>query len=163
LGSVVSKCDTQAFLVNAFKAAVVNDAIVSNDISALWDLEAIGIKYDSFKQCDSVAHDNAMSHFVQNVEFVENRYQVRLPFREENVDQLGNNLAVAQKRLKGLANKLKSTDDLIQRYNDGVSQLILNGNAEPVAPPGNKLTNYYYMPHRAVLRENHESTKLRIV
>ena len=58
--------------------------------------------------------------------------------------------------------KLKQTPDILKKYDDVISQQVKDGIVEKVSAlePASKV---HYLPHRAVIRENAETTKLRVV
>ncbi|XP_077560569.1 uncharacterized protein LOC144175361 [Haemaphysalis longicornis] len=100
--------------------------------------------------------------FKNNIETVNGRYQVKLPWK--NNVKLSDNRAVAEKRFRSLTKRLNRAPELMERYDTEMRRLIDDGVAEeaPTDPhDGNQRT--YYMPHQPVLRDNSTTTKLRIV
>ena len=57
---------------------------------------------------------------------------------------------------------LRKTPDILEKYNEVISQQVKDGIVEQVSDlePASKI---HYLPHRAVIRENAETTKLRLV
>ncbi|XP_077547781.1 uncharacterized protein LOC144160032 [Haemaphysalis longicornis] len=100
--------------------------------------------------------------FKNNIETVNGRYQVKLPWK--NNVKLADNRAVAEKRFRSLTKRLNRAPELMERYDTEMRRLIDDGVAEeaPTDPhDGNQ--RIYYMPHQPVLRDNSTTTKLRIV
>ena len=78
-----------------------------------------------------------------------------------NHPPLPNNHIESLKRLKNLVRKLEMQGEL-ERYNDIIQTQLSQGivqRADEVVQDGRE----FYIPHKAVLRENAESTKIRIV
>eukprot|EP00112_Aurelia_sp_Birch-Aquarium-sp1_P002538 Seg128.14 transcript_id=Seg128.14/GoldUCD/mRNA.D3Y31 product="hypothetical protein" protein_id=Seg128.14/GoldUCD/D3Y31 len=78
---------------------------------------------------------------------------------EWNLDDM---LAALKKELKSQVKKLEQSPDIFEKYNDIISQQVSEGIIEHVSElePAGKI---HYLPHRAVIRENAETTKVRIV
>ncbi len=89
------------------------------------------------------------------------RYSVGLPWKVAH-QQLPSNYANSVARLKSLTNKLKQTPEIFDKYNEVISQQVKDGIVEQVSElePAGKI---HYLPHRAVIREDAETTKLRVV
>lgn len=94
----------------------------------------------------------------------EGRLVVRLPFTSDDPkSKYGHSREIALKRLHLLEKKLSRDPKLRQEYNK-VFEEYLNLN-HMVEVPENELENPYavYLPHHAVVREDKETTKVRIV
>ena len=74
---------------------------------------------------------------------------------------LDNNKAGSLFRLKSLLGKLKEDPEKFEQYDNIIKEQLAEGVIERVTsqPNGKK----YYIPHKLVIRENAESTKMRIV
>ena len=114
------------------------------------------------KNCD--INDDVFSNFKKNLSLVNNRYISKLPFKEY-CESLPDNYYLAMNRLKNLQLRLdkdkelqKQYDDIIKSYiNDGIVEII--DKKEPVDKPN----SIHYLPHRAVVRKDRDTTKVRIV
>ena len=87
-------------------------------------------------------------------------YETNLPWKG-NHPPLPNNHTGSLKRLKNLVRKLEIQGEL-ERYNDIIQTQLSQGiveHADEVVKDGKE----FYIPHKAVVRENAESTKIRIV
>ena len=71
-----------------------------------WNLELIGI---------SPKEKSVLDEFRDTIEFKDERYEVRLPFKE-NVHDLPDNYEICKKRLKGLWNNFKNNTELFREY-----------------------------------------------
>ena len=87
-------------------------------------------------------------------------YETRLPWKKSH-PFLPANEQIRLRRLSSTLNKLERTK-LMQQYHDVMNQQISNGILEPAPkhPTGDVV---HYIPHKAVIRKQAESTKLRIV
>ncbi|XP_037521402.1 uncharacterized protein LOC119398643 [Rhipicephalus sanguineus] len=121
-------------------------------LSKFWTLESIGVLEG--KETRSPTLD----FFEGTVATVDGRYEVSLPWKNEIA--LGDNRAVAMKRLNQLTNRLKKSPDLLEEYDQAIRRYHAMDMAERVASDANDNHVLYYMPHQAVVRE---SRKLRVV
>ncbi|XP_048486351.1 uncharacterized protein LOC119694820 [Plutella xylostella] len=94
----------------------------------------------------------------------EGRLVVRLPFTTEDPkSQYGNSKEIAIKRLEILERKLKREPKLREEYNKVFEEYLSLNHMRKVNE--NELENpkAVYLPHHAVVREDKETTKVRIV
>lgn len=99
----------------------------------------------------------------QLVRSPEGWYETGLPWKA-NHPPLPNNEQVSIKRLGSLVKKLQSQPDLLKKYDDIIQDQLDQGIVERV--PASNLPNNekeFYIPHKPVIRETAESTKIRIV
>ena len=98
---------------------------------------------------------------LDDIKFTGYRYSVGLPWKLDH-KPLPSNYNVSYLRLKSQVKKLRQTPVILEKYNDIISQQVEEGIIEQVAElePEGKV---HYLPHRAVVRENAETTKIRIV
>ena len=78
---------------------------------------------------------------------------------------LPDNYQLTQCRLKRLKRSLDKNKILLAEYNNIIREYIDEGIVEVVEPDDvtHKPGSTHYLPHRAVIRENHSTTKVRIV
>ena len=74
---------------------------------------------------------------------------------------LPNNKSGSLARLSGLMRKLERDHELFEKYNNIIQEQMTEGIVEPVTDPAEG--KEFYLPHRPVIREAAESTKVRIV
>ena len=107
--------------------------------------------------------DQIVQNFKDNLEFIDNRYQVKLPFKDE-FDVINDNLDSAAKRLKGLYKTFKSDQNLYEQYSDVIDYQLKTGIVELVDENEPTIAGHvHYLPHRAVVRDDKASTKVRVV
>ena len=130
----------------------VDDVSLNTEVEKLWNLETLGIGGNELSWIDRCLDD---------VTVVDGRYQVSLPFKE-NRRFVEDNYALAEKRLKILMKKLHRDPELLKRYDDIMKSQLIEGIIEKVEtdPVVGEVT---YSPHRAVIREEKSTTKIRVV
>ena len=102
------------------------------------------------------------SYFEENIcKNVENRYEVKLPFKESH-PLIHDNFGMCKERLLKLHKKLKSDPELLSQYNEVFEKQKCLGIIETVSEPGKK-EETHYLAHHPVIREDKDSTKIRIV
>ena len=117
------------------------------------DLETLGIRNDE-KSTYEVFEESIRKNS-------ENRYEVNLPFKE-NKPILHDNFELSKKRLLKLHSKLKNEPELLKQYDDIFKEQMTKGVIEP-APKDVKFGEHCYLPHTAVVKEERDTTKVRIV
>ncbi|XP_068227909.1 uncharacterized protein [Palaemon carinicauda] len=146
--------NSQLLCINVSESALNN----------FWDLESMGICTKEAVSKDSTL-SNVMSTFSETVKFNDDRYAVALPWKSDVAKQrLQNNEKLARKKLDNLNVKLEKCPDLRRRYDEVFKEYERDCIIEEV-PPSEMVTSYpvYYLPHRPVVRESSNSTKVRPV
>ena len=129
-----------------------NDSIESK-LSKFWDLETLGI-------CDNENHPDQV--FLNDIKVnSEGRYEVQLPFKA-NHPVLSDNFELAEKRLRNTLKRLKSNPKLLKLYDDVFQEQKQFGIIEPANKTGTS-GETHYLPHHAVIKENKQTSKVRIV
>ncbi|KPJ07794.1 hypothetical protein RR48_12636 [Papilio machaon] len=91
------------------------------------------------------------------------RYIVQLPFKTDNPKSMeGNSREIALRRFKQLESKLERSPGLKQKYNEVLEEYLTMGHMEKI-PQQDIVKKGVYLPHHAVVRDDKESTKVRIV
>ena len=98
---------------------------------------------------------------MENINLVNGRYEIELPFKK-GCPILPDNYGLSAKRLKLLKIRLEKTLELVRLYDDIFEEQLKSGILEKVTKPGD-VDNVMYLPHREVIKEGKSSTKLRIV
>ena len=92
-----------------------------------------------------------------------NRYEVKLPIKDNLIGLLPDNYLLATHRLKGLRTRLWKDKRLIIQYNYKFKDYVENGIIERVDTPADNKELVHYLPHHPVVREDKETTKVRVV
>ncbi|XP_065062455.1 uncharacterized protein LOC135689235, partial [Rhopilema esculentum] len=124
---------------------------LEQDIKKLWDLETLGIK----------RQDKVHAEFLDNIEFKGDRYSVCLPWKMGH-KPLSTNYTLSLNRLKGQLKKLKEKPAIMETYDGIIKQQERDRIIEEVTSLelSEKLS---YLPHHAVVRNDAETTNVRIV
>ena len=92
------------------------------------------------------------------------RYVTKLPFKSEH-DMLPDNFEMCKQRLKSLKKRLNNNPELLNEYDKIIADYKNKGIVEVVHDPGwdTEPGGVHYLPHRAVIRADKETTKVRVV
>ena len=160
-GPVANKSVDSSINLNISESHVlfVNSAVphnfndLDNKLSSFWDLETLGISPDEKGICEKFS-----DCIYKNSE---KRCEAKVPFKETH-PILSDNLNLWKKRLMNLYSKLKNDPELLKRYNEIFIEQKELGVIEEVSEssePG----KCHYLPHHPVIREDKDTTKVRIV
>ena len=98
---------------------------------------------------------------MKDIKLENNRYVVKLPFHE-NIPFLSDNYDVSLNRLSKLKNILSKSIDTLVKYDKVITDQLEHGVLEKVESIGIP-RKVRYLPHQAVIRHDHSSTKLRVL
>nr|CDJ90687.1 Protein of unknown function DUF1759 and Protein of unknown function DUF1758 domain containing protein [Haemonchus contortus] len=101
--------------------------------------------------------------FEDSIQRQPDGYHVCLPWKA-NANTLPDNKAMAYRRLETTVAKLQENPELLEQYHDTFMNQLALGIIEevnPNAPPVGK--RVHYLPHQAVVTQQKETTKLRVV
>ena len=128
-------------------------------LQRLWDMDSIGI-YSS-AESDHIVLDN----FKQNLEFVDYKYIVRLPWKNLH-SELPRNFLPAKRRLFSLVNSLKCKSNMLDAYNSLIQSQLSRGFIEQIDDPSQwvmgNVGNVTYLPHHGGIKDS-LTTPMRIV
>ena len=127
---------------------------IEEQVSKFWTLESFGILKNEL----SVYKD-----FEDKIDFSEGRYQVKLPWKKDH-PTFPDNFELCQKRLIGLYSKLKKNRKLLNDYDSIINDQEERGIIERVDSHFvGGVGKTHYIPHHPVIREDKETTKVRLV
>ena len=92
-----------------------------------------------------------------------NRYEVKLPIKNNLIELLRDNYLLATHRLKGLRTCLYKDKGLMIQYNNMFKDYLDNSIVERVDTPADNKELVHYLPHHPVVCEDKETTKVRVV
>ena len=147
-----NQCSTNLVTTHVLRVDVQPDPL-SEQLRAFWELESLGIRPD-----EKSVHDGTSS----SIKFREGRYKVSLPWKQFH-QPLPDNYHLSHKRLHGLLTRLHRNPALLQDYDRIIQEQIDKGIVEDAPAAGDNSTCLHYLPHHAVIRDNKETTKLRVV
>ncbi|XP_028413520.1 uncharacterized protein LOC114536353 [Dendronephthya gigantea] len=127
---------------------------LKNELVKFWDLETLGIQ-----EKEPSVYDK----FTQEVHFNGDRYEAKLPFKDEH-PLLPDNYSICEKRLGSLIKRLRATPSVLQEYHKVIEDQLNTGVVELVEEVDGKSPGHvHYLPHKEVVRNDKDTTKLRIV
>lgn len=135
---------------------VTNESSLESQLTRFWEYE------------DFPAHNQpkpfiteSEKHFTENTFRLNNgRFCVRLPLID-TPDCLGDSYFLAKKRFLSLEKRLNQNPELKLMYSDFIQEYCDLGHLSEAIVEKPNLS--YFLPHHAVVKENSESTKLRVV
>ncbi|GBM58857.1 hypothetical protein AVEN_87150-1 [Araneus ventricosus] len=136
-----------------------NEELDFDRVKDLWLLETIG---NSNKDV-SMSDKEILKSFEQNTTYTNKRYETRLLWKEDS-KELNSNYEIAKRRLFSLNKTLEKNKELFLKYDDIIREHLRDGIVERVEMNLDRNINTgYFLPHHAVVREQKDSTKVRIV
>lgn len=152
----VMNVTTETVDVNALHICVGEEQVLTEQLRSFWETESLGIT--DIKQNPET---DALWKFEQSVKYLQGRYEVSLPWREENIN-LATNYCTARNRLNGLVKRFHNNNELYEQYDYVIQEYISEGIIEYVTNVETE-NPVYYLPHHPIIKESRSTTKLRIV
>ena len=142
---------------NSFLLSSIPKATVDEDLARIWEIENFGLEDEGDEERLMV------ERFKSNIVHDGKRYVVSLP-RKEIHDCLPDNIGVAKQRLFSLKKRLDQSPDVRREYDAYFQDHLERGIIEKVSDsdPGEEGWTHY-LPHHCVIREDKETTKMRVV
>ena len=137
-------------LVSHERAEINDEDSLRNELKHFWEVESVGC-----------SESNVYEQFKDNIKFVGDRYVTKLPFKP-HADVLPDNYKLSLNRLNQLKNRLEKNDTLKKQYQDVISSYENEKIIERVETTGEP-GKVCYLPHTAVVRQDKETTKVRVV
>ena len=108
--------------------------------------------------------DDVYSSFKKNLTFGNSRYKIKLPFKEYN-EALPDKFNLSKIRSNNLKTRLDKNKNLMVEYDKIIKQYINDGIVEPIRSTKTSydLGSVHYLPHRPVVYQSRDTTKLRTV
>ena len=127
--------------------------MLDTTLKSFWDLESMEIGPEA-------TEDKVADHFASSVRLRDNRYEVSLPWKEHH-HPLPTNYNLSRRRLTGLLYRLRQSPEILQEYDSIIRTQLQSGIVEEVKD-GDAGT-VHYLPHHAVVWQDKDTTKVRIV
>ena len=133
-------------------------AQLDTQLQKFWEIEEI----PPVKQW-SPEEEACQKHFVDNTEIADNRFMVKLPFKDEV--SLGDSLEQAKRRFHYLERRLDAKPDFRVRYQKFIQEFLDMQHMEEVPEKDlfKLLSDCFYLAHHCVFKEDSTTTKLREV
>ena len=140
------------FTVMKIEARVSEDKLLADEIHRFWDLDTVGIKE---------IENSVLENFMDNIRFEKGPCTVELPFKKRFL-VLPDNYKLSWNRLQTLKRKINKKPELLKACDYVFKEQLKSDVIEEVGDSV-ETGNVMYLPHRAVIKNNKQSTKLRIV
>lgn len=134
------------------------DIDIHDMLTNMWDVESVNKRRLTAEEklCEEI-YVNTHSRTP------EGRYIVKIPFKSnDTIQQVGETRDVAQKRFNQLERNFERNPELKKEYVKVIEEYIELNHMEEI-PEEEKKRSAIYLPHHAVIREDKETTKLRVV
>lgn len=129
---------------------------IVNELRRFWDVESVDITEVNNKEIREESFPASIKY-----NFINGCYEVNLPWNSNQPESTNQGMCLV--RLRQLMACLKKSPALLQEYNK-VFQTQLEANIiEPVPKAEWNACNTHFLPHHGVVREDKDTTKLRIV
>lgn len=133
--------------------------VLSDQICSFWEMESLGIQMETETKL-TMEGEEAQKFFIQTIKEIGGRYEVRLPWRTENVT-LSPNYKTALHRFNMLVKRFRNNQSLYNCYSavikdNVVQEIIEHAKSEDTNNP------VYYLPYHTIIREE-RSTSLGVV
>ena len=134
--------------------------VCDDTVRSFWELESVGIVSEDLES----AVDPVLQEFENSVDFVDGRYEVKLPWRCGASSRLQNDEKLAAIRLQNLNRRLTNEPELQVKYDSVIENMWSSGIVEEVLPHEQKVDRpIFYMPLWPVVPETAVSSKVRPV
>ena len=130
------------------------------DLQKFWNLESLGI--------DTPSKDEKEISYLQqyqesSIEFRENRYYAKLPWKQE-CDELPTNYNITIRRTENVIRRLSKDPGMLKKYGEILQEQERRGFIEKVTVETNSTDNrIHYIPHHPVFKKDSNTTPVRIV
>jgi hypothetical protein len=139
------------------------------------DEKEVGDILKKFWEVDDIQHQHTKEMSIENHEVLERtrastsyngvRYQVAMPFKEDKIDQPTEEFKVemwkmARKRLESTEASLRAKKGKAEKYQEVINGYLEKGYARITSDPED---TKWLLPHFPVIREDKETTKVRVV
>lgn len=143
---------TQGYKTNVVSC---NFSSISEELQKFWELEEI----PSVKNLKGTGDYFCENHFIENTYRLDNgRFCVKIPFHT-SPESLGDSLNLAKQRFYNLERRFSRQPAIKEQYRLFIREYQELGHLSS----SKRLDVAYYLPHHPVLREQSETTKLRVV
>jgi len=140
-----------------------NDVLTSM-LHCFWDIDSLGITDKD--------GDDESSTFLEQLQFNHKHYEVTLPWKENHPD-ISDHFLLSLNRLRYLQRKVLKSPPLLEECDSIIQEQLKDGIVEPVVesvvsqPEAKAVVNLkhsvHYLSHHGVIRQDKQTTKLRMV
>ncbi|KAL0870369.1 hypothetical protein ABMA27_005379 [Loxostege sticticalis] len=129
---------------------------IHDSLKLFWEID----EFHPDKISPTVEENLCEDHFLEHTcRLPTGRFSVKIPFKEDPEQALGDSFIQAKMRFLNLEKKLRKLPLIKDQYREFIKEYSDLGHLSEVVKPDFG----YYLPHHAVIREKSETTKLRVV
>ena len=165
-GYILSGCWTSTPTLIQTAQLLCSQRPCEENMANFWNLETVGIMPKESLQ-GTIDKNPILTRFNEELEYSPSlqRYQVALPFKKSfSADDMVNNIGIAVKRLYCLHKKLGPESTLLRKHYEVLQEYEDEKIVEAVPQDEiHKSYGVYYMPHRPIVKESSQSTRVRPV
>ncbi|XP_047038037.1 uncharacterized protein LOC124643200 [Helicoverpa zea] len=143
--------------------AVMHSSVQADDmLKRFWELEAEPSGTKKILTEDEIKCEKIFTATTKRNSM--GRYIVKLPLRDSDpVSKVGESKCIAEKRLKSLETRLKKNRTLREDYAKVMQEYLDLKHMRKITEKEKDNSKAIYLPHHAVIREDKETTKVRVV
>ncbi|XP_033212147.1 uncharacterized protein LOC117169751 [Belonocnema kinseyi] len=139
---------------------LITNQQLHNEVQLFWEIEHYSVKRD---QPELDSRDVCEQHFLSTTKRdPEGRLIVTIPFKDE-VNELGDSLKMAEKRLFAMERKREKCPELNNKYIEFMNDYQDKQHMVQIPEEAHTDGHVNYLPHHAVFKEGSTTTKLRVV
>ncbi|XP_057329918.1 uncharacterized protein LOC130670521 [Microplitis mediator] len=139
---------------------IISNAQLHDSLTEFWELEEVP---ESCNETLTVEKAECEAHFLStHSRDASGRYIVRLPFKS-SYQKLGESRHITQRRLNRLMKRLSQDPELQDQYIAFLNEYESLGHMTRVSSTSPEPSHVYYLLYHCVVREDSETTKLRVV
>ena len=143
-----------------FRIQTLYETRLDEQLRGMWEIDSLGVRNSDDSQMNQ-EEILAMSKVEKSKRRIGGRYEVAIPWKEE-FPSLPDNREEAEKRLFSLEKNLKKPE-VARRYQEAMNANVEKGYVRKLEPNKGEDGQGWYLPHFPVIREDRETTKVRIV
>ncbi len=140
---------------------VINESKeITDSLQTFWKHESLGLTGEAEA---SAVNEQGRKQTVIEFKEKEKRYEVSLPYKEEKFEPLSSDLQMCTNRLNSLYRRLRKDSNLLEQYDQIFKDRLANGVIERVPQENENNVAAHFLCHFGVIRNERETTKLRVV
>ena len=136
---------------------------IVSTLKEFWQHEACGLFDINGKESTERTTPSCPQRDFVNIVHNGERYEANLPFSSNPQGLLPSNYTLCSSCLNSLIKKLRANPSLLAEYDTIIREQLETGIIERVDKDAEQQENCHFLSHHCVLRQDHDTTKVRIV
>jgi len=159
LGWILGSTISTASKVHSFYASVTN-AELHEHVSHAWQIDDISAQLDNYTMEENICERHFLDNVFQNSQ---GRYTVKLPIREQMLNNIGDSRETALKRLRSIERRFKRDPTFKILYAAFLDEYSSLGYMRRLEPPIAEEPMLFYLPHHCIFKTVEQTSKIHIV